>query len=245
MAQSRLRRAVHALADPWSLLAASVGAGAAWALAFPLGGIGAVGIGMLGVAAAAGAVLPDREDQASGTAEPELIPGTVQDRSVRTLETYLADLTRLPAAPETPLLAEQAADAVAAAASARRVARTVARSVDQLDAALARAGEVARAMTAADRVAELIARMQARRSELLAQLAAAVDGVGELYARLLELAATSGAMGVDAVAGPDPVAEVNLSLDAIREAFADLETAAHRVTDRLSLPDDASRPPSF
>lgn len=48
-------------------------------------------------------------------------------------------------------------------------------------------------------------------------------------------------------AGPalDPVAEVNLSLDAIRQAFADLQTDAYGVTERLNVPDDRQQPPSF
>lgn len=243
MGDSRLRRAAQSLRDPWSLLAASVGAGAAWAFALPVAGIGAVGVGMLGVAAVAASLTGG--NQSPRAAEPELVPGTVQYRSVRTLESYLADLTRLSGGPTIPLLAAQAADAVQAATSARAVAVTVAGSVDQLDAALARATQVARQMTAAQKVAALIGRMQVRRAELLAKLAAAVDGVGELYARLLELSATTDITAGPTTASPDPVAEVNLSLDAIRQAFAELETDAYGVTDRLSVPDDRQQPPSF
>ncbi len=163
----------------------------------------------------------------------------------RTLESYLADLARLRSGPTIPLLAAQAADAVQAATSARAVAVTVAGSLDQLDAALARATDVARQMTAVEKVAALIRRMQVRRAELLAKLAAAVDGVGELYARLLELSASSDITGGQVVASPDPVAEVNLSLDAIRQAFAELETDANGVRNRLSVPNDRQQPPSF
>ena len=242
MPESRLRRAARSLRDPWSLLAASVGAGAAWALALPLAGIGAVGVGMLGVAAVAGALT--RDDDAPA-AEPELIPGTVQYRSVSTLESYLADLTRLQDGPTIPLLAGQSADAVRAAGAARTVAVTVAGSIDQLDTAVARATAVASQMTAGETVDALIRRLQVRRAELLSKLAAAVDGVGELYARLLELSATSDAIGGTALASPDPVAEVNLSLDAIRQAFAELDTDASGVRNRLTVPDDRQQPPSF
>lgn len=247
MPESRVRRAAQALRDPWSLLAASVGAGAAWALALPVAGIGAVGVGMLGVAAVAGAL--SRSSAPQRSAEPELVPGTVQQRSVRTVESYLADLTRLHGGPTVPLLAGQADDAVQAATSARSVAVTVARSVDQLDAAIARATEVARQMTAGEKVAALIERLQRRRTELLAKLTAAVDGVGELYARLLELTTTAEVTAevTGGAAGPalDPVAEVNVSLDAIRQAFAELQTDAYGVTERLSVPADRQQPPSF
>lgn len=244
MPESRLRRAAQALRDPWSLLAASVGAGAAWALALPIGGIGAVGIGMLGVAAVVGAAV-SKDDEPSAAPEPQLVPGTVQYRSVRTLESYLADLTGLQNGSSIPLLATQTADAVQAATSARTVAVTAARSIDQLDAALARATDVARQMTAGEKVAALIRRMLVRREELLAKLASAVDGVGELYARLLELSATSEAIGGPVLSGLDPVAEVNSSLDAIRQAFAELEHDAFGVSDRLNVPDDRQQPPSF
>lgn len=245
MGESRLRRAARSLADPWSLLAASVGAGAAWALSLPVVGIGVVGVGMLGVAAAAGALQAGRNDDAARPAEPVLVQGTVQYRSVSALESYLADLTRLQAGPMTALLAAQAADAVQAATSARSVAVTVAGSVDQLDSALVRATEVAQQMTARDPVIALVRRMHDRREELLAKLATAVDGVGEVYARLLELSATSAGLGSDSIAGPDPVAEVNLSLDAIRQAFAELDTAAQGTSARLSVPGDRHQPPSF
>ena len=243
MGESRLRRAARSLRDPWSLLVASVGAGAAWALALPIGGIGAVGVGMLGVAAVAGALI--KQDDPAPPAAPALVPGTVQHRSVRTLESYLTDLTLLQTGPNIPLLATQAADAVQAAGAARAVAVTVAESIDQLDTALARATDVARQMTAAEKVAALIRRLQVRRVDLLAKLAAAVDGVGELYARLLELSATSDVIGGAAVTSPDPVSEVNLSLDAIRQAFAELETDAYGVRNRLTVPDDRQQPPSF
>jgi hypothetical protein len=127
MGDSRLRRAARSLRDPWSLLAASVGAGAAWALALPVVGIGAVGVGMLGVAAVVGALTAAHD--APPPAEPELVPGTVQYRSVRTVESYLTDLTQLRGGTTMPLLPAQVDDAVQAATSARTVAVTVARAI--------------------------------------------------------------------------------------------------------------------
>jgi len=236
MPDTRLRRAAQALRDPWSLLAAGVGAGTAWALALPLGGIGAVGLGMLGVAAAVGAAVTGGREE-SDQPERELRTGTVQYRLVETLESYLADLTGLRAEPLPAVLAGSAADAVDAAQTSRTVAIRVAGSIDALDGALDQAGQVARQMSETHRVAGSVERMLARRQELLSKLSSAVDGVGELYTTLLELSATSD-LSVDVTIdqGLDPVSEVNSSLDAIRGAFAELETDAARTSDRLNSP---------
>lgn len=65
-------------------------------------------------------------------------------------------------------------------------------SIDALDGALGQAGQVARQMSETHRVAGSVERMLARGQELLSKLTSAVDGVGELYTKLLELSATSG-----------------------------------------------------
>ncbi len=234
MADSRMRRAAQALRDPWSLVAVGVGAGAAWALALPIAGVAAVGIGMLGVAGVVGAVSgKDKADDSRP--EPDLRPGTKQFQLVATLESYLADLTHLQAGPLPSILSTQAADAVSAATSARTVALEVAASIDALDGALHEAAQVARRMSTAQKVAAPLDRMKSRRQELLAKLTTAVDGVGELYTKLLELITTpeltsDGALGH----GPDPVAEVNESLDGIREAFAELDSAARKANNSLN-----------
>ena len=208
MAESRMRRAAQALRDPWSLLAAAVGAGAAWALELPIAGIGAVGVGMLGVAAVVGAIASG--DRTTAEPVPALLAGTVQYRLVGTLESYLADLTRLQSGQPAGVLSSQAADAVDAARSARTVAVSVGSSIDALDAALGQAGQVARQMSALDKVAGPMERMLTRREQLLGKLTSAVDGVGELYTKLLELSATPDlTLSAQADHGPDPVAEVN------------------------------------
>ncbi len=237
MADSRLRRAAQSLRDPWSLLTAAVGAGAAWALALPAVGVGAVGVGMLGVAAVVAASRSGSPAPAERP-EPVLRTGTPQFALVGVLESYLADLTRLQAAAPAPVLASQATDAVEAARAARTVAFGVAASVDALDGALDQAGQVARQMTAVHKIAGPVERMLIRRTELLGKLTSAVDGVGELYTKLLELSATPEFTGDAAIEhGPDPVAEVNQSLDAIRDAFAELDTAARATTARLNSPE--------
>lgn len=235
MTDSRMRRAAQALRDPWSLLAAGVGAGAAWALALPIAGIGAVAVGMLGVAAAVGAATSDHGPGDNG--QKSLQPGTPQFAAVGVLDSYLEDLTRLRKGQLPPTLTTMAADAVDAATAAKVVAVDVAGSVDALDLALREAGQVARQMSTSSRVSAPLGRMKRRRQELLAKLAVAVDGVGELYAKLLELSAAPELGPSLALApGPDPVAEVNDSLDAIREAFAELGSASRQAAKSLDSP---------
>ena len=78
MAGSFVSRAARALRDPWSLVVAGVGAGSAWAIGLPVGAVGLVGAGMLGVAAVVGgAIRGDGGDNAEPE-PPPLRPGTVQ-----------------------------------------------------------------------------------------------------------------------------------------------------------------------
>jgi len=67
--------------------------------------------------------------------------------------------------------------------------------------------------------------MMQRRHDLLAKLTAAVDEVGEVYAKLLELSTTANLVGVE-TDGVSDAAQVNDSLDAIRGVFAELEADA-------------------
>jgi hypothetical protein len=92
-------------------------------------------------------------------------------------------------------------------------------------------------MSEADRVAGPVERMVARREELLGKLMSAVDGVGELYTKLLELSTTDLSVDLALDQKIDPVSDVNSSLDSIRGAFAELETAAQKTNDRLNSSD--------
>src|SRR6185312_948468 len=199
----RLRRAAQTLRDPWGWLVAVIGGGAAWAVGLPVVGAGAIGVGMLAAATAVGAVVGS--DDAD---EPELRPGTRQRQLVTTLDGYLDDLRALGRDRPDGLAAGRVDEAVAAASSARGVALRVAGAVSGS-----------------------LARMSRRRDELLAKLSGAVDGVGELYTKLLELSATTGTEPVDAVT--DPVGELNTSLDAIRQAFAELDDDAGQARETL------------
>jgi hypothetical protein len=226
MAESRLRRAARTLRDPWGWLVAVIGGGAAWAVGLPIAGAGAIGVGMLAAATAVGAVVAsDAPD------EPELRPGTRQRHLVSTLDGYLEDLHELGRNRPEGLAAGRVDEAVAAATSARGVALRVAGAVDDLDQALGQADRVARQMTSTQAVSGSLTRMSQRRDQLLAKLSGAVDGVGELYTKLLELSATTGTEPVDIVT--DPVGELNTSLDAIRQAFAELDDDAGHANEAL------------
>jgi hypothetical protein len=225
MAGSFASRAARALRDPWSLIAVGVGAGSAWAIGLPLGAVGLVGAGMLGVAAVVGgAVRADGESDEPDA--PPLRKGTVQAGLVGTVQGYRRDLERLQRSQLAPAVAMSAAQAVEAARTADSVANRVARAVDAVDDAVARAEDVARRMPRSGEVRASVGRMLERRRGLLEKLTAAVDEVGEVYAKLLELSTTAALAGVD-TDGVTEASQVNDSLDAIRGAFAELETDAN------------------
>lgn len=222
MAGSFLSRAARALRDPWSLVVAGVGVGSAWAIGLPVGAVGLVGAGMLGVAAVVGGAVRG-DDSARGEPElPPLRPGTVQANLVATLQGYRRDLDHLQS---TQLAPAVGVSAVEAARSAESVANRVARAVDAVDDAVIRAQGVAQQMPQSAEVRASVQRMSQRRHDLLSKLNAAVDEVGEVYAKLLELSTTANLVGVD-TDGVSEAAQVNDSLDAIRGVFAELEADA-------------------
>ncbi len=219
-----LARASRALRDPWSLLVAGVGVGSAWAIGLPAGAVALVGGGMLGVAAVVGGAVRGN-DQSGEPTPPPLRPGTVQAQLVSTLRGFLLDLERVRSAGLAPAVAIQAENAVDAARSAERVANRVARAVDAVDEAVGKVQGVARQMPRSDEVRASVQRMSGRRRDLLSKLSAAVDEVGEVYAKLLELSTTADLAGVQ-TDGSGDAARVNDSLDAVRLVFAELEADA-------------------
>ena len=225
MAGSFLSRAARALRDPWSLVVAGIGAGSAWAIGLPVGAVGLVGAGMLGVAAVVGGAARGGGDEGAGPEPPPLRPGTVQAQLVSTLQGYRADLDQLQRSRLQPAVATAAVQAVEAAGSAESVAGGVARAVDAVDDAVLRAQGVARQMPQSVEVRASVQRMLDRRGGLLRKLSEAVDEVGEVYAKLLELSTTANLVGVDTDGARD-AAQVNDSLDAIRGVFAELEADA-------------------
>lgn len=220
-------RAVQALKDPWSILAAGVGAGSAWAIGLPVGAVGLVGVGMLGVAAAVGGAVRGG-DGAGAPDDAPLRPGTHQAQLVGTLHGYRSDLEQLQRGSLAPAVSVSAEQAVDAARGAERTANRVARALDAVDDAVARAEDVARKMPRSGEVRASVGRMLERRRDLLGKLNAAVDEVGELYAKLLELGTTAQLSGVDmdASTATSVTAQVNDQVDAIRGAFDELEADA-------------------
>ena len=224
--------AARAVRDPWYLLVAGVGTGSAWAIGLPFGAAVLVGGGMLGVATVVGDRVRGPNAVAADPVARPLRTGTPQAILVLTLQGYRADLERLQQARPAAAVAGTAVQASAAARGAETVADRVAVAVDAVDDALTRADRVARQMTRTTQVRASIHRMQQRRGDLLAKLTAAVDEVGEVYTKLLELSTTASLVDVptDDVSA---AAQLNDSLDAIRAAFAELETEA--ITTRALL----------
>ena len=216
------QRVAAALRDPWSLLITAVGAGSAWAVGLPVGGIAVVGAGVLGAAAVVGATMVASN---GGDDEIELARGTTQRALVDELEEYRDELDTLRRGNLPSSLNASAADAVTATDSAIATSRRVAAAVDALDRAIGQAGGVARRLPGSGEVRGSIERMTGRRAQLLGKLATAVNGVGEVYAGLLELSATASLAGVG-TDGLDEVSQVNESLDALRGAFDELERDA-------------------
>jgi len=216
----------RAVSDRRNLLVAGVGTGSAWAIGLPAGAAVVVGAGMLGVATVVGdAVRGGPHDLAAEPAAQPLRPGTVQAHLAGTLRGYRADLERLEHSPLAAAVAGTAVQASGAARGAETVAERVAIALDAVDDALTRADRVAKRMTNTAQVRASIQRMQQRRTDLLAKLTAAVDEVGEVYTKLLELSTTANVMDVptDEISAAALLSE---SLDAIRGAFAELETDA-------------------
>jgi hypothetical protein len=225
MAGSFLSRAARSLRDPWSLVVAGIGAGSAWAVGLPVGAVGLVGVGMLGVAAVVGGAVRSEDGESTEPAPVPLRPGTVQAQLVDTLRGYRSDLEQLQKTELAPAVGVSAFQAVEAARSAESVANRVARAVDAVDDAVGRAQGVARQMPRSGEVRASVQRMLDRRHDLLTKLTDAVEEVGEVYAKLLELSTTANLVGVE-TDGASEAAQVNDSLDAIRGVFAELETDA-------------------
>ena len=160
-----------------------------------------------------------------GDDEIELARGTTQRALVDELEEYRDELDTLRRGNLPSSLNASAADAVTATDSAIATSRRVAAAVDALDRAIGQAGGVARRLPGSGEVRGSIERMTGRRAQLLGKLATAVNGVGEVYAGLLELSATASLAGVG-TDGLDEVSQVNESLDALRGAFDELERDA-------------------
>lgn len=210
--------------DPWLALVAALGGGLAWAVRIPEPVAVLIGVAMWVVGLLVG-VLRGREDDGSlpEPKEPriELVRGTEQAGLVETLTAYVADLRRLRESPLPTGVVDPAIAALVAAEGAQRTARRVAAAVDGLDTALARSSRGPHVSSAAG-VRDAVTRMQDRRASLLARLHGTVDGVAEVYTKLLETSATVSALDVGDGALTE-IDSVNTSLDSLRTSLAELE----------------------
>ena len=129
----------------------------------------------------------------------------MQANLVNTLHDYRVNLELLHQARRPGAVAVIAAKAVEAA----RTAETV-------------ADRVARQMVRSTQVQESVQRMKQHRRDLLTGLTTAVDEIGEVYTKLLELSTTTDLLGMHTDEFTEAT-QVSRSLDVIRGVFADLD----------------------
>ena len=211
----------RALRNPWSLVVAGIGAGTAWAIGLPMGAAGVVGAGMFGVATVVG-IVHDRDGELPEPPPLPLRAGTAQADLVNTLHDYRVSLELLQRTPLAHVVAVTAVQATEAARTAEIVANRLARALDAIDDAVTRSDRVARQMVRPAQVQESVQRMKLQHRELLTGLSKAVDEIGEVYAKLLELSSVSGLLGAHS-GETSEASQVSRSLDLIRGVFADLE----------------------
>ena len=120
----------------------------------------------------------------------------MQANLVNTLHDYRVNLELLHQARHPEAVAVTAAQATEAARAAETVANRFARALDAIDDAVTLADRVARQMVRSTQVQESVQRMMQQRRDLLSGLTTAVDEVGEIYAKLLELAAATDLLGM-------------------------------------------------
>ena len=201
---------------------AGVGAGSAWAIGLPVGAAGVVGAGMFGVATVVGVVRGRTNDLESPDPAPRpLRAGTVQANLVNTVHDYRVSLELLQQPRPVQAVAAAGVQAAEAARTAETVANRVARALDAIDDAVTRADRIARQMAGPAQVQESVQRMNLHRRDLLTGLTTAVDEIGEVYTKLLELSTTTDLLGMHTDEFTEAT-QVSRSLDVIRGVFADL-----------------------
>jgi hypothetical protein len=202
---------------------AGVGAGSAWAIGLPVGAAGVVGGGMFCIATVVGVVRGRTNDLESSELAPRpLRAGTVQANLVNTVHDYRVSLELLQQARPVQAVAAAGVQAAEAARTAETVANRVARVIDAIDDAVTRADRVARQMAGPPQVQDSVQRMKQQRRDLLTGLTTAVDEIGEIYTKLLELSTTTDLLGMHTDEFSEAT-QVSRSLDVIRGVFADLD----------------------
>ena len=202
---------------------AGVGAGSAWAIGLSVGAAGVVGAGMFGVATVVGVVRGRTNDLESPDPAPRpLRAGTVQANLVYTVHDYRVSLELLQQPRPVQAVAAAGVQAAEAARTAETVANRVARALDAIDDAVTRVDRIARQMAGPAQVQESVQRMKQHRRDLLTGLTTAVDEIGEVYTKLLELSTTTDLLGMHTDEFTEAT-QVSRSLDVIRGVFADLD----------------------
>ena len=202
---------------------AGVGAGSAWAIGLPVGAAGVVGGGMFCIATVVGVVRGRTNDLESSELAPRpLRAGTVQANLVNTVHDYRVSLELLQQPRPVQAVAAAGVQAAEAARTAETVANRVARALDAIDDAVTRADRIARQMAGPAQVQESVQRMKQHRRDLLTGLTTAVDEIGEVYTKLLELSTTTDLLGMHTDEFTEAT-QVSRSLDVIRGVFADLD----------------------
>ena len=222
------KQLLRAAQDPWLLVSSGIGGGLGWAVLGGSGVAGPAGVGiaaaMLGVGAVVGALRGDDDVMDSWDDEQVerigLRPGTAQARMVEAIHGYVTDLQDLRESALPDSVLDQAINGLVAAQGAEQTAMRVAAAVDGLDDALRRSRRPPGQEPRGEALAA-VQRMAQRRDALLTKLQHSVDGVAEVYTKLLEMRAAVAALDVGD--GQDEVASVSASLDALRGSLAELE----------------------
>jgi len=178
---------------------------------------------MFGVATVVGVVRGRTNDLESPDPAPRpLRAGTVQANLVNTVHDYRVSLELLQQPRPVQAVAAAGVQAAEAARTAETVANRVARALDAIDDAVTRADRIARQMAGPAQVQESVQRMNLHRRDLLTGLTTAVDEIGEVYTKLLELSTTTDLLGMHTDEFTEAT-QVSRSLDVIRGVFADLD----------------------
>jgi uncharacterized coiled-coil DUF342 family protein len=146
----------------------------------------------------------------------------VQANLVNTVHDYRVSLELLQQPRPVQAVAAAGVQAAEAARTAETVANRVARALDAIDDAVTRADRIARQMAGPAQVQESVQRMKQHRRDLLTGLTTAVDEIGEVYTKLLELSTTTDLLGMHTDEFTEAT-QVSRSLDVIRGVFADLD----------------------
>jgi hypothetical protein len=225
MARNGFRtRLLVSMRDPWVLLLSAFDGATTWACGVPIPLAAATAAATLGTAA----VFTALGTKYRKTPVPPRV-GTRQHGLIDLLDGHVRSLRALQRNELPDVVQLKVEDALAAADAARPSVLQMAAAVDAFDEAISAARKVSgQGEYATESINKTVARLKARRANLLHKLAAAVDEVATVYAGLLELAATARTVGVSLDDGD--VGAVNDSVTLLQMTFSELEADAANLT---------------